>query len=260
MLFTAMYAFALRQRNWNRVLSLLDSARHYGVASGRAGALRQVALVALGRLADAERALEEVRADPQVQYLPRALLLQARAEVTEGSRARAAALAREALAWVRDADLSPPAFARLAERIADVSARASDTATVGATRRFIIAQDGGRNLRSYVIALSTIDACDAFVRGDMRSVVSHIERTRGQMFYGRPVSITLALEADALAALGERRRADSVYDMLANPKASIVDGDNETFEAVRRAAALVLAAERPGTLVPIASDHPGPIP
>lgn len=238
--FGARYSLTLTARDWNRVLRLLDSAAAYGQASGRVGAWRQVAYLALGRLADGERALNDVRSDPHVQYLPRALLLQARAEATEGSRTRGAALGREAFAWLRESDLSPPAYARLAERIADVAARTGDVATIASVRRFIVAKDAGRNLRSYTLALMTIDACAAFARGDMRTAFSLAQRTSGPMFYGRATSITLQLEADALAALGERTRADSLYRVIVDPSAPILDGDGETFEIVRRAAANAL--------------------
>jgi DNA-binding SARP family transcriptional activator len=244
MLFGALYGLAFSQRDWNRILRLLDSARAYGLSTARAGALRQVAFLARGDLANGEKALNEVRADPEVQYLPRALLLQARAEATEGSKKRAASLSREALAWLQQADLSPPAYARLAERIADAAARANDVTTIAAVRHFIVAKDAGRGLRSYALALPTIAACEAFARGDMRTALAFIERTRGQMFYGRAVSLTMQLEADALAALGERQRADSVYRVLSDPPLLILDGDNETFQVVRRAAAQILAVER----------------
>jgi tetratricopeptide (TPR) repeat protein len=244
MLFGTLYGVAFTHRDWNRILRLLDSAQTYGLSSGHIAALRQVAFLALGELADGEKALNDVRADPHVQYLPRALLLQARAEATQGSRKRAAALSREALTWLQQADLSPPAYARLAERIADAAARAQDAATIASVRRFIVAKDAGRGLRSYALAMPTIDACGAFARADMRTALSLLYRTRGSMFYGRAVSITMQLEADALAALGERQRADSIYRVLADPPPLIVDGDNETFEVVRRAATQILAAER----------------
>jgi hypothetical protein len=244
MLFGVLYGVAFAHRDWNRILRLLDSAQTYGVSSGRAGALRQVAFLARGDLANGEKALEDVRADPQVQYLPRALLLQARAEATQGSGKRAAALSREALDWLQQSDLSPPAYARLAERIADAAARAEDPATIAAVRRFIVARDSGRGLRSYTLATRTIDACAAFARGDMRTALSLLDRRRDSMFYGRAVSITMQLEADALAASGERQRADSIFRVLADPPPLIVDGDNETFEVVRRAATQILAAER----------------
>jgi len=56
------------------------------------------------------------------------------------------------------------------------------------------------------------------------------------------VSITMQLEADALAALGSRQRADSLYRAIVDPRSQIVDGDGETFEIVRRSAARILAA------------------
>ena len=249
-LFGALYGLAFVRRDWNRILQLLDSARAYGVSTGRAGALRQVAYLALGDLANGEKALNDVRADPRVQYLPRALLLQARAEASEGSRQRAGVLSREALVWLQEADLSPPAYARLGERIADASARANDLTTIDKVRRFLVAKDAGRGLRSYAIAIPTVDACEAFARRDMRKALALLARTRGQMYYGRAVSLSMQLEADALSALGDRRRADSVYQVLVDPPPLIVDGDNETFEVVRRAAARILRAEGATSLSP----------
>lgn len=246
MLFGVLYGVAFAHRDWNRILRLLDSAQTYGLSSGHAGALRQVAFLALGDLANGEKALNDVRADPHVQYLPRALLLQARAEATQGSKERAAALSREALVWLQQADLSPPAYARLAERLADAAARAEDPATIAAVRRLIVAKDAGLGLRSYTLAIPTIDACAAFARGDMRTALSQLDRTRGSMFYGRAVSIMMQLEADALAASGERQRADSIYRVLADPPPLMVDGDIETLEIVRYAASQILAAERTG--------------
>ena len=241
-LFGTRQSLLIGRRDWAGVLHLLDSAAAYGVPSGQAAAWRQVPYLIFGRLADGDRALDEVRADPHVQYLPRALLLQARAEATEGSKSRASVLTREALDWVREADLSPPAYARYAERIADASLRSGDVATIAAVRHFIVAQDAGRNLRSYALSLLTIDACAALSRGDPRTAVSLLERTRGPMFYGRPVAITMQLEADALADLGNRQRADSLYRSIVDPRSQIVDGDGETFEIVRRSAARILAA------------------
>ena len=164
--------------------------------------------------------------------------------LTEGSKVRAAALGREALEWLREADLSPPAYARLAERIADVAGRAGDASTIAAVRRLIASEDGGRNLRSYSLALLTIDAFAAFARGDMRTTLSLVQRTSGPMFYGRATSLTMLLRADASAALGDRTAADSLYRVLADPSSPVIDGDNETFEVVRRAAARALATHR----------------
>ena len=84
----------------------------------------------------------------------------------------------------------------------------------------------------------------------MREALALLARTRGQMFYGRVVSLSMQLQADALAASGDRQRADSIYRVLADPPPVIVDGDNETFEVVRRSAAQILAAERATPLSP----------
>jgi hypothetical protein len=95
-----------------------------------------------------------------------------------------------------------------------------------------------------MLALSTIDACSALMRSDAASALAFLQRSRGSMYYGRPVSIALQLEAEALAALGQQQRADSVYRVLTDPAVPLLDGDSETLEIVRRAASNILAAEQ----------------
>jgi len=223
--------WARHRGDWPTALALTSYPYH-----------RHTALLAMGRLDDAAHELEAVRRGARAQDLPRALLLQARAELAPGgSRARARALAREALTWIAAADLSAPAYARLAERTADVAARAGDAATVAAVRRLVETQDAGRRLPSYVLALRTVDACAAFARGEMAAAAELASRAWPGMFYGRSVGTVVLLEADARAASGTRVRADSLYRALLTPLA-FPDGDHETLAVLRRDAARALGS------------------
>lgn len=193
-------------------------------------------------MGDGERELAGVRRFPSRQNLPQALLLQARATLDAGgSQARASELAREALDWLTAADLSPPAFSRLAERVADVGARAGDAALVDGARRLLEEKDRGRGLPSYERALVTIRACAAFERGNMISAARLANSARPGMFYGRSIGTIIMLEADALASLGESMRADSLYREVLTPN-SFPDGDLETLRLLRRSAARACGA------------------
>ena len=205
-------------------------------ASGTDRSRRQTVLVAMGRLAEAHRELDSIRQHDRLQYVPRALLAQARGELTAGSAVVARSLAREALTWIEHADLSAPAYARLIERAADIAARAGDEATLAELRQFVARVDTTRALPSLRLASIAVDAFASFARGDMRNAASKAARARDGMFFGMPTSILIALEADARAALGERSAADSLYALvLARPGPA--DGDSDakllTMEAVR---------------------------
>lgn len=175
-----------------------------------------MALLINGRLADAAAFVPQIRRTwPDHQYAPRAILAQARAEVSHGgSKASAAAAARDALAWVADADLSAPAAARLAERIAELSARAGDSVTIAATRRLLETRDAGRKLGSYRLALLAVDAAAAFARGDMKNAARLAQASRQGMYHGRSLAHLALLEADARAALGETAAATELYRQL----------------------------------------------
>jgi DNA-binding SARP family transcriptional activator len=226
----ARTAWAIEREDWSTALAQLAPNEH---------GMRHFVLLAMGRVAEARDELNRVRLQGLVQYPPRALLLQARVEVAVPAlRANARRFTREAQRWVEAADLSPPAYARLAERIADVAARDRDIATIQRMRRFIHSQDDGRELRSYRMALASIAAAEAFARGDMVAVADLAARARPGMFYGRSVGTTMMLEADARAAAGERARADSLYREIV--KGDFVDGDHETLAILRRFARAAL--------------------
>ncbi len=225
-------SLALRRDDLPGALNILDP---------RDAVRRQVVLLASGRFADGSRELDRIRRAPRAQDLPRALLLQARAE--QGpvrSSSQAMALVREAIRWISDADLSPPAYARLAERSADVAARAGDTASIETLRRLIVVKDAGRGLPSYERALLTIEACAAYARGDMQRAAAVVARARPGMFYGRPVSALVLLEADARMALGERATAERLYREVVT-RGAFPDGDRELTIVLRPFARRALA-------------------
>ena len=225
-------SLALRRDDLPGALNILDP---------RDAVRRQVVLLASGRFAEGSRELDRIRRTPRAQDLPRALLLQARAE--QGpvrTSPRAKVLVREAIRWMSDADLSPPAYARLAERSADVAARARDTASIETVRRLIIAKDAGRGLSSYKRALMTIEACAAYARGDMQRAATVAARARPGMFYGRPVSAIVLLEADARMALGERATGERLYRELVT-RGAFPDGDRELTIVLRPFATRALA-------------------
>jgi hypothetical protein len=197
---------------------------------------RQTVLLAMGRLEDGRRELDSVRQHDRLQYLPRALLAQARGELNVGSPAAAKQLSREARAWIERADLSPPAYARLVERTADIAARAGDEESLGELRLLIARVDSGRGFPSLRLASAALDAFSSYARGDMRGAATRAARARAGMFFGMPTSTLLALEADARASLGEHSAADSLYALvMARPGPP--DGDFEakilTMAAVR---------------------------
>lgn len=231
----AGYAWALSRGNASEALSILppDDPRRHAL------------LVTLGRLAEARRALDGLAAAP-AQYWPRALILQARAEQALGDSVNAArSLAAQALDWARSADLSPPAYARLAERIADVAARAGDPTTVTEVRRFIREKDRSGNLRSYHYASLMIGACAAFAAGDDSSAARLAAESSTAMFYGRSLATVLMMEADARAALGQEATADSLYHRILAHRA-FPDGDPETLGFLRRLATAALEGEMTG--------------
>ena len=175
---------------------------------------RQTVLLAMGRLKEAADELDSIRRHDRLQYLPRALLAQARGELTVGSSLAARRLAREALSWIERADLSAPAYARLAERTADIAARTRDQQCLTSLRQLIARTDSGRALPSLHLASLALEAFSSFARGDMRQAATKAARAREGMFFGMPTSILLALEADARAALGEQSAADSLYALV----------------------------------------------
>jgi len=193
---------------------------------------RQALLIARGRLHDAASYENVVVTTMHAQYAIRAELYQSRAELAlGGSRLRARALLEDAIARLDSTDLSPPATARLAELAAGVAAAAGDAAGLGALRRIVVARDAGRRLPSHTLALLTLDAADAFVRGDYARAVQWLDRTRRGGFYGRSGGTLVLLEADALARQGQHARADSLFRLTMTPGGVHDDGD--TWMALR---------------------------
>ena len=212
-------------------------------AVGRSPVGRQTVLVAMGRLREAGRELDSIRVHDRLQYLPRALLAQARGELTAGSPLAARRLAREALAWIEHADLSAPAYARLAERTADIAARVGDRECLAGLRQLIARVDSGRALPSLRLASLALEAFSSFARGDMRSAAAKVARARDGMFFGMPTSTLLALEPDARATLGEHAAADSLYALVME-RSGPPDGDFEAKVMVMAAVRAELVAPR----------------
>ena len=224
------------RRQWSAQLAYARSLAGRPEGPG-SNAREQILLLATGHLAEGERLMSGIVADGRIQNPPRALVLQARAELAfGGSREHAAALAREALRWMRNADLSPPAYARLGERVADVAARAGDRRTLEAVRRFLVERDAGRGLRSYRIALTTLDAYRAYADGRYAEAASLAAAAQHETFFGRSLSTVMLLERDALRAAGARARADSLTaQLVARPPGR--DGDGDTWIVLREIAA-----------------------
>jgi tetratricopeptide (TPR) repeat protein len=197
---------------------------------------RQLAHLASGNLASAAAAMDTMRANDRAQFVPRALINQGWTESALGGDLAARVYAREALAWLGKRDLSPPAVARLAERIGDLAARAGDEQTVRATVDLVRQRDRGRALPSYVLAQRTLDASLAFVRGDHARAADLAATARHGVYFWRSLVTILQLEADARRRAGQRTEADSLERLVATRQ--IVDGDFETWALLRAATAL----------------------
>src|SRR5207253_8953336 len=207
----ARYLPALRGKDWRRALAAFPDTTPSSQDPHRPAIdpYHHVALVFNGRLREAAPLVSQIRRLwPNHQFAPGAVRAQARAELARGgSPAKAAAAAREVLAWTEAADLSAPAVARLTERTAELAARADDRITIAAARRLLERRDAGRHLPSYHLALLTVDAAAAFARGDMLTAAAFAEAARQGMFHGRSLAHIALLEADARAALGQRDAA-----------------------------------------------------
>ena len=228
-------------------LDLLDSLYPPGTTSHAlyVSASRHAMLLGLGRVAEARLELSKILATPVVQFPPRALIAQGRAEVsTPGLGAIAADRAREAVAWVRGADLSPPAIARIVERAADIAARAGDTLALRDFRAFLMAQDSGRQLRSYRLALTALDACDAYARGNHLLAARLARQAQQESYFGRSMATWLMLEADAELRAGRRDAAAALFRTILRgfvPR----DGDEEALIVVRRDALRAVTGAAP---------------
>jgi len=205
-------------------------------------ASRHAMLLGLGCIEEARLELSKILATPIAQFPPRALIAQGRAEVSMPSRASLAAnRAREAVAWVRNADLSPPAIARIVERAADVAARAGDTLALRDFRAFVVNQDAGRQRRSYRLALTALDACDAYARANYVRAATLARQAQAESYFGRSMSTWLAMEADAELRAGRRGAAAALYATILRgfiPR----DSDEEALFVVRRDAVRAVSA------------------
>ena len=205
---------------------------------------RQPLLIALGRRDEARAEMRTALRGNLAQAAPRVLIAQARADLAAGGQpAPSSAMVMQAVDWVENADLSPPAIARLLERAAEVGARAGDLALVERVRDLLVAHDRGRGLRSYRLALVAVGACEAWARGDFAAAAAAAHRARAETFFGRSLWTWLMLEADARQRAGERAAADSLYRVVLRGDEP-GDGDVEMWIMLRPAAERALAARR----------------
>ncbi|MDP9179742.1 MAG: hypothetical protein M3O61_18880, partial [Gemmatimonadota bacterium] len=190
----ARFYAALQRRDLTAALALADSS---SVMSTRAWR-RQVAHLARGDVAGARANLDSLRAADMAQYVPRALVNEGWVELAlAGDRGAGARYAQEALNWLRGHDLSPPAVARLSERIADLAARSGDEPTVRAVIDLVRQRDRGRALRSYVLAQRTLDAALAYTRGDFTLAAQRAAEARHGVYFWRSLITIVQLESDA---------------------------------------------------------------
>jgi DNA-binding SARP family transcriptional activator/tetratricopeptide (TPR) repeat protein len=217
--------FAAHYRgDMTEALRLADSATTPSARAFR----RHLALLGRGDLAATKVQLDSMRKEDQAQILPNALLNQGWTELAVGrDTASAARYARQALEWVRRRDLSPPAVGRLSERIADLAARASDERTVRATITLVRERDRGRALRTYVLALRTLEAALSFARGSYVDAARGAEVARHGVYFSRSLATIVQLEADARRAAGQVAAADSLDRLVTTHQ--IVDGHFETW-------------------------------
>ena len=205
-----------------------DDTRHYR---------RHQAQVAAGDVAGARATLDSVLKDDAAQIPPNSMINQGWLElVAGGGAATAASLARDALEWTRRRDISPPAVARLTERIADLAARSGDIATVRASIALVQERDHGRSLPSYVLALRTLYAALSYARGDYAVAASRAEAARHGVYFSRSLATIALLEADARRAAGQVARGDSLARLVSRHQ--IVDGHFEAWAAIRAVSAI----------------------
>lgn len=229
----ARYFAALFRGDLTSAHAVVDSTPYVSVRND----WRQVAYLTAGNLAGARRALDTLRAANQAQFLPRAMLHQGWTELALGDdREAGRRYARETLEWLRARDLSPPAVARLSERIGALAARAGDESIVRAVIELVRQRDRGRALRSYIMALGTLEAALAYVRGDFATAARRAEAARHGVYFWRSLITIVQLEADARRGAGESAAADSLERLIASHQ--IVDADFETWAMLKAAAAL----------------------
>ena len=185
-----------------------------GLTEPLSAADAQVAQLITHRFQDARISLDSLR-DASLQFYPRALLAQARAEWEFTRADTAQQLLDEVVGWIESADLSAPAYARLVERGAELAAQLGDRAALDRLSAVIDRQDRGRALRSYRIARYTLQTADAYIRGDYAAAVRASSQDRLELFYARSIATVLLLRADALARSGRVREARELFQQIA---------------------------------------------
>ena len=242
------FKVALIRGDWSGALAAADDADSADLKE--APALRHVALLGLGRTAEAATQLRRVgQLLPHAQFYPRAMLLGGWFALQRGDRAEGSADASAALRWVEQADLSTPAIARLTERAAELAAWAGDTAGIADARRILLRHDAGRGLPSDRLALLAVEAADNFARGRYEEAAQLADQSRREMFFGRALAPLILLEADARAALHDDELAHELYRLLLDVRASAGD-DIEAWAAAREVARRKLEARRTGRSAP----------
>ncbi len=189
---------------------------------------------------DAAAVMMDSMRNSSMQYYPRALLAQGRMESEFGRTQVARERLAEAVAWIENADLSPPAYARLAERAAEFAVQLEDRDALRRLLAVIGRHDRGRGLRSYQLARHTIQAAEALLDRDYAAALVSSNRGYSDMFFARSVASVLLLRAQVLAANGQSDDARRIYHQLADQQV-VPDGDLETRVFVAHIAAARLA-------------------
>jgi len=223
-IFETELGIAMMRGNYTAALSLIDSLA--GGVDGRYRHYRRLhVFLARGEADSAAAELRITQASPD-QLAMRSLLLHATAIADQPKHREAArAHARSALAMLARADLSPPAVARIAERVVVVAAWTGDVETIDAVSRLLDARDARRGLRSYRIARAVVDASRAFVRKEYRDASDRIGRTLREPYFGRSGSMLVVLSADAAIAAGDTGGARRAYEGLVHYRFPDADGE-----------------------------------
>jgi hypothetical protein len=190
--------------------------------------------------AAARQKLDTLRS-ASLQFYPRALLAHARFEWEFARSDTARPLLNEAVTWIENADLSPPAYARLAERAAEVAVQMDDRAALARLRALIDRHDRGRGLRSYRIARHTLNTADAIAEGDYGKALELSLRDDLELYYSRSIATALLLRARAFEGAGRHAEARHLYQRLARQD-GITDLDIEVRALIAHLAARRLSA------------------
>jgi hypothetical protein len=97
-------------------------------------------------------------------------------------------------------------------------------------------RDAGRSLRTYVLALRTLNAANAYARGQFAEAAREAEAARHGVYFSRSLATIVQMEAQARRAAGEFAAADSLERLVATHQ--IVDGNFETWIILKAAGAL----------------------